>query len=85
VNVEKFIPIIRDVVFLAGGTFVFVREALHEARWGPMLLAMVFAAGPAAILAYWSTVRIPANGSSASPPSPSPSSLPSSSSSSGEA
>ena len=80
---EKLIPIVRDIVFLAGGTFVFVREALNDARWGPMLLGMVFAAGPAAISAYWSTARIPDNQSSASSPPPSSPPLPSSPSSSG--
>lgn len=79
-GVEKLIPILRDVVFLVGGTFVFVREALNDARWGPMLLGMVFAAGPAAIQAYWSTAgRTPVDGSSPPSPPPSPSPSPSSS------
>lgn len=79
---DKLIPILRDVVSLAAGTFVFVAEALGDARWEPMLLGTLLAAGPAAVSAYWSTARTPASGPSVSSPpsssSPSPSALPSS-------
>jgi hypothetical protein len=78
------IPIVRDVVFLAVGTYVFVAEARADARWGPMLLGMLFAAGPTVVSAYWSTGRTPDSGSPASPASPSPAPLPSTSSSVGE-
>lgn len=78
------IPIVRDIVFLAVGTYVFVAEARAEARWGPMLLGMLFAAGPTVVSAYWSTGRTPDSGSPGSSASPSPQPLPSTSSSGGE-
>ncbi len=72
------LPFLRDLVFLGGGTFVFVAEALGQARWGPMLLSMVFAAGPAAVTAYWGRTAVNAgldsSPSSVSSPSPSSSS-----------
>jgi hypothetical protein len=73
VSVEKLIPILRDLVFLAAGTYVFVTEARGDARWAVMVLGMVFAAGPVAIQAYWGSLRNPAPGTSESPPLPSPS------------
>lgn len=78
-TVEKLVPILRDLVFLAAGTYVFVTEARAEARWGVMLLGMVFAAGPVAIQAYWGSPfgRTQAPGSSESPPPPSLSPSPS--------
>lgn len=83
---EKLVPIVRDMVFLAAGTTVFVREAFGQARWGPMILGMAVAAGPtivtavvaAVVSAPWSGARTP--DSQPSPPSLPPSS-PSSSSS----
>lgn len=79
-NLERILPVFRDIVFLVGGTFVFINESLNQARWEPMLLGMMFAAGPAAVSAYWSTVRTTGSASSGqSPPLPS-SSSPSSSS-----
>lgn len=48
------IAILRDVTFLAAGTFVFVKDALGEARWVPMVLGMLFALGPTFVSAYWS-------------------------------
>jgi hypothetical protein len=76
--VEKLLPVIRDVVFLTAGTFVFVRESLGQARWMPMLLGIVAAAGPAVVSAYWSGARTPDSPPSGS--SPQSSSSPSSSS-----
>lgn len=83
-SVDKLLPVVRDLVFLAAGTTVFVREAFAGARWGPMILGMAVAAGPtlvsavvsAVVSAHWSGARTPD-----SPPSPSsPPSSPSSSS-----
>ncbi len=68
-SVDKVIPIVRDVVFLVGGMFVFIREALVDARWAPMLLGMIVAAGPAVVSAYWSTARTPGSEQSGSSPS----------------
>lgn len=83
-KLTMLIPIVRDVVFLAVGTYVFVAEARADARWGPMLLGMLFAAGPTVVSAYWSTGRTPDSGLPGSPGSPSPPALPSPSSSGGE-
>lgn len=79
-KLTMLIPVVRDIVFLAVGAYVFVAEARAEARWGPMLLGMLFAAGPTAISAYWSTVRTPGSGLPDSSVSPSPPPLPSPSS-----
>jgi hypothetical protein len=77
VKAERIVPVVRDVVFLTVGSFVFVSEAMGEARWIPMVLGMVFAAGPAAVSAYWSGARIQGSGGSgSSPPPPSSSPLP---------
>lgn len=70
-SVEKLIPILRDLVFLVAGTYVFVTEARADARWPVMVLGMVFAAGPVAIQAYWGSLRSQAPGTSESPPLPS--------------
>lgn len=78
------IPVVRDIVFLAVGTYVFVAEARADGRWGPMLLGMLFAAGPSVVSAYWSTAHTRGSGSPGSSVSPSPPPLPSPSSSGGE-
>jgi hypothetical protein len=83
---QQLIPIVRDVIMLVAGTYVFVTEARAEARWEPMLLGMAFAAGPAVVAGAWSlwSGRTQDSGSSGSspsaplPPSP-PSPLPSAS------
>lgn len=72
-------PVVRDIVFLTAGTGLFMWEGLHEARWVPMVLAMLMALGPAFVAAYWSA-RTRGNGSSQLSGSPSPSPLPSPSS-----
>jgi hypothetical protein len=87
VGVEKLIPILRDLVFLAAGTYVFVQEARSDARWAVMVLGMVFAAGPVAIQAYWGSLgrsQVPGSSDSSPPSSLSPSSSPSPSPASGD-
>jgi hypothetical protein len=74
VTPDRLIPVLRDVLSLAAGVYVFVAEAAGAARWEPMLLGMLFASGPAAVSAYWSA-RTPGSGPLvSSPPSSSSSS-----------
>lgn len=74
-RVTEAIAILRDVVFLTAGTFVFVRDAMGEARWAPMVLGMLFALGPTFVSAYWSGhTRVSTPPESSGPYSPLPSS-----------
>lgn len=83
-KIKLFIPVLRDIVFLAGGTYVFIAEARTQARWWPMVLGMLFAAGPTVVSAYWSMGRTPDSGSPEPSALPSPPPLPSPSSPGGE-
>jgi hypothetical protein len=78
VKFERLIPLLRDLIFLAAGTYIFLREALASGRTMVLVLAMLFAAGPAVLAAVAQLYlgRTQGNDGSPSPPPPSPESSP---------